>query len=297
MSDMIYILGSGRSGSTVIERVLATASRVIATGELHALWRLPLADLVCACGMPVALCDFWSEVLSSAGITPNVLTRLAWLEHRVVRHRHLVRLRYDPARIRSDPAIAEFLSLQHQLFTAIRDTGSGEVILDSSKAGPRAFILAAGCDVQLLHLHRAAGDVIASWRRPKVDPATGALMRRPGLGGAMTEWIKAQHAARMLNAWPRSSRIDYADFAMAPRPTLQDALSTVFPGLVDTIQWRDDRTVAAPTVYHSILGNPDRFSRDDIVIRPRHATERAALSRREALVLRAIDRTLGRLYP
>ena len=46
---VVYILGAGRSGSTVLERLLASADRVAGAGELHILWRAPFARLRCAC--------------------------------------------------------------------------------------------------------------------------------------------------------------------------------------------------------------------------------------------------------
>lgn len=179
MRDLLYIIGSGRSGSTVMERVINSSPRFCGVGEIHALWRLPIADLMCSCGARVPDCGFWSQALEQADIGARELTRLAELERSVVRNTYLMTLRYDLGRIRNDDRLAEFTALQERLFAGVRAASGAEVVLDSSKAGPRAFVLAAGLDPVFLHAYRGAEDVIASWRRPKFEPSTGTPMKKP----------------------------------------------------------------------------------------------------------------------
>lgn len=297
MSDLIYIIGSGRSGSTVIERVLNTSDRAVGIGEIHALWRLPVDSLLCSCGKPVPDCPFWTDVFASSGIGPTELARLATLENEVVRNKYLVRLRFDLDRIAADPRLAEFIALQKSLFDAIRKVSGSDVIIDSSKAGPRAYVLAAGFDPVFLHVYRAAEDVIASWRRPKFEPSTNAPMKKPPMREAAMDWLKVEQSARSLKARSQLARLDYPVFSKDPRRALSEALDPSFPGLIDTVDWKDDNVVRPSSNYHSVLGNPDRFSHDDIVIKPRHATDRSTFPPVEKAVIRVIGRTLGAIYP
>lgn len=293
--DLIYVIGSGRSGSTVLERVLGSAPGVVAVGELHALWRLPLDGLTCSCGNPVRDCDFWRQTLGTAGLDRAALTRLAYLEHHVVRNRHLVHLGYRPDRIRADPLIAEFLSHQARLFDAIRQTSGATTVIDSSKAGPRGWILAAGFAPLLLHARRGAEEVMTSWRRGKPDPGSGAMMPRQPITRAGWDWIKAEQAARSIARRNPVCRIDHADFCRRPRATLAAALDSAAPRLVDRIAWTGPDQVTPAATYHSVLGNPDRFDRAEIVIRP-PVPPHPAKPGSEALMIRTLGRLLTRVY-
>lgn len=296
MTDLIYIVGSGRSGSTVIERVLNTASGITGVGEVHALWRLPLASLTCSCGAPVTQCDFWQAALGEADFEPKTLERLAELEASVVRTPYLARLRFDPVRIRADPRLAEFIHLNGHLFDGLQRAAGSPVILDSSKAGPRAWVLQAGFQPFFLHIHRSATDVITSWRRPKPDPSAGGLMRKPSVASAALDWVKAEQAARSLSRIACLRRIDHAGFALAPRPTLSAAFDPVLPGLIDGLPWFDATHLTNEARYHSVLGNPDRFDPGVIQIAPPRSTGRPPLSAGEARTIRGIGTVLDRLY-
>ncbi|MEM9551842.1 MAG: hypothetical protein AAGA05_11740 [Pseudomonadota bacterium] len=296
MPDLIYIIGSGRSGSTVVERILNSADEVVAVGEVHALWRLPVETLRCSCGKLVPDCPFWCEALRAAGIGPDQLAELAELEHRVIRNSHLVKLRFDPARIVQDPDIARFLALQKHLFDGIRQASGARVVVDSSKAGPRARVLQAGLEPVFLHTYREAEAVMASWRSRKHDPGTNALMKRPPLSEAAIDWIKAEHTARALSRRTTVVRVDHTAFSHAPRRTLSAALDPHMPGLVDAVAWTSENSVRPAEAYHSVLGNPDRFNSGDIVIEPR-GSRRDRPSARERFLIRSVGRVLNRLYP
>ena len=290
---VLYLLGSGRSGSTLLERLFNSADGISAVGELHALWRLPLEALQCSCGEPVRGCACWQQTLEAAGIAGGVLANLARLEHSVIRNPHLMRLCLQSERIAADPRISEFLFWQHRLFAALRLATGSNIIVDSSKAGPRARVLASGLRVDLVHLYRHAEAVLASWRKPKIEPASGLPMQRLGILRAATDWAKVELTARSLQRHYPLRSIDYAAFAQAPRSTLERLL----PELAGNIAWQNDHQVRPGTSYHSVLGNPDRFEQGLITITPRHASDRAAFSRTEWLAIQLVGAILQRLFP
>ena len=293
MTNLIYIVGSGRSGSTVIERVLNSAPQVVGVGEIHALWRLPVQSLLCSCGSRVPDCDFWQGALGHADIGAPEIARLAQLEREVVRNTYLMRLRYDLDRIRRDDRLAEFGELQGRLMDGTRAAGQGDVVLDSSKAGPRAWVLAATLKPLILHVYRGAEDVIASWRRPKFEPSTGTAMKKPPLREAAGDWIKAEQAARSLARVADVARIEYGKFATEPRAALAGPL----PDIAGAVDWIGARDVRPGAEYHSVLGNPDRFDQQTIVIAPQKASDRSHFGLVERGVIGVIGKTLERAYP
>ena len=295
MSKILYVIGSGRSGSTVIERVVTTSPRVTAVGEIHALWRLPIQDLLCSCGKRVPDCAYWQGALDHAAIGEAEIAQLRELEWSVVRNKFLMKKRYDLDAIRRDPGVAAFIDLQKRLFAGIAHVSCAEIVLDSSKAGPRAWLLAAGLSPVFLHAYRSAEDVIASWRKPKFEPSTGTLMKKPPIREAAIDWVKVEQSARSLAKISNVRRINYLDFASNPRKALSAALDPVFPSLTNEFAWTSENSVKPSSDYHSVLGNPDRFDATDIVIRPQKA-DRTSFSAAERLSITAVGKMLQAVY-
>ena len=62
MTDVLFIMGSGRSGSSALERFLAAHDGTVTVGEARAVWGRPFDERLCTCRVPVNACPFWSEV-------------------------------------------------------------------------------------------------------------------------------------------------------------------------------------------------------------------------------------------
>src|ERR1022692_2745595 len=64
---VIYLGGLGRSGSTLLERLLGELPGVSALGEVVHMWRRGVAENErCGCGEAFSSCGFWSKVGKSA---------------------------------------------------------------------------------------------------------------------------------------------------------------------------------------------------------------------------------------
>ncbi len=294
MTDLVYISGSGRSGSTLLERLLHADGRVFAAGETHVLWRLPLERITCACGATFAECDVWRAILAASGLKGR-LGELAALEARVARSGFLRRRGLRPERLLGEPEVARFLDAQRALVAAIGAVTGKQCVVDSSKAGPRALLLSCLDGPGFIHLRRDPGDVIASWRSRKFDRGLGADMARPSAARAAEDWLKAEYFARAVAARRPVAFVDYAAFCAAPRGTLraiENRLGVRFDGVV----WTGDAGFVPGDGYHSLNGNPDRFSRGPIAISHR-APDRAELSRTDRLAAAVLGGIAGAVYP
>ena len=61
--SIIYISGEGRSGSTLLDRILGTLEGVSSFNEIYELWKHGfLEDGKCACGKEIKVCSFWAKV-------------------------------------------------------------------------------------------------------------------------------------------------------------------------------------------------------------------------------------------
>ncbi len=294
MSDLVYISGSGRSGSTLLERLLHADGRVFAAGELHVLWRLPLERITCSCGARIGDCGTWQAILARSGLTDR-LGELAALEARVSRSGFLRGRGLRPKRVLAEAGVARFLQAQLALVAAIGAVTGKRTVVDSSKAGPRAFLLSCVETTRFIHLRRDPGDVIASWRSRKFDRGLGADMARLSAPRAAEDWLKAEYFARAIATRRPVAFVDYAAFCAAPRETLR-AIEHRIGARFDGVGWSGPAGFAQGEGYHSLNGNPDRFSPGPIAIAER-APDRSALSRADRLAAALLGGLAGAVYP
>lgn len=294
--DVIYISGSGRSGSTLLERILNSSDGVFATGEIHCLWRLEFSAIVCSCGAPFAADAFWQDVLQRAEFTAATIAELQALEAAICRTGFLLRQRLSFARIQADARVQRFIHLHDRLFGAIAAAAGGTVVVDSSKAGPRAWLLASCGRARILHLHRNPRDVIASWRSIKFDPGLNAPMKRMPVSQAALDWLKSELMAAFLVRRGAAVWLDYTALCRAPRATVDRLVGQLGLRAPITPGWTAPDAFQPAGTYHSLNGNPDRFGAGPVQISER----KPALSgtRLEQWHLRAVAlaaRCIGRL--
>ena len=256
---VLYISGSGRSGSTMLERIFHSAPGVTAVGELHCLWRMEERALRCACAADFPADPFWREVLAHARIGPRDLAELRRLEARVCRTGYLAGRRFCPARLGQEQGVRSFLELNRRLFDAIARVSGSAVVVDSSKAGPRAWLLALDPQVHVIHLHRDPAEVVVSWRSVKFDPGLGTAMKRMSIAAAALDWWKVDRLTRRLARHRPVARMDYPALCARPRETIAEALAELGLTLPADPAWLGPDTLAPGADYHSLNGNPDRF--------------------------------------
>jgi hypothetical protein len=270
LKRLLYISGSGRSGSTLLERLLHSAPQNCALGELHVLWRQAPEGITCACGQRLADDPWWRQVLGRGAIGSAELAEMGALESVVSRTGFLLSKRFDLAAIRHDRRVARFLELQFRLYDAIAAQTGAAVLIDSSKAGPRAWLLATDPRVGILHLDRHPSDVLASWRSRKFDKGLGADMQRLSIRQAGADWFKAELLIRRLRRRRPVLTLAYDQFVRQPRATMAATLGAT----AGDIAWTGERCFSPAGGYHSLNGNPDRFESGEIEIAPRRVDRR-----------------------
>lgn len=269
MYELIYIAGSGRSGSTLLERMLHSSPEVFALGEFHCLWRMPKEAIACSCGSAFAGDPFWHRASARAGLDAAMIAELRSLEEQISRSGFIARHRFSLDRLRANPQVSRFLELQHRLFAAIAAETGARVLVDSSKAGPRAWLLATDPGVRVIHLYRDPAEVLASWRSRKFDPGLGTDMKRPPIRTALGDWWKAEHFSRLLGARRPVTRIDYARLCTAPRRHFEAMAAQLGMSVPLAPQWIAPDSFAQGANYHSLNGNPDRFDRGPVKVQRR----------------------------
>lgn len=282
---VLFVGGLGRSGSTLLELLLARDLEVCALGEVVHLWQRGLVDDDrCGCGEPFSRCGFWQAVGERAfgGWSQVDAEEVAALKAAVDRTRHLPWLARARLPERKQEPVRRYTDLYVRVYQAALAVSGARVVIDSSKHASLAYALrwADPLDLRVLHLVRDSRGVAYSWsravRRPEVTGGEQYMPRWSPLT-VCTLWTVQNLAFDRLARRARVTRLRYEDFTADPDGTLAAVRSMV--GLP-----ADDPPEAEPPVCHSVAGNPLRFTDRPLRVR-RDEAWRSALSRRRRVAV------------
>jgi hypothetical protein len=272
---VLYIAGSGRSGSTILDRILGQLDGFFSVGELCNLWdRGLLAHRKCGCGVPVDQCPTWRGILATGfgrQLDQADASRMIALRRGWVRVRHIPKVlatRWRRPAAHSD----ELLEVLGRLYRAVQEHTGCRVIVDSSKAPLYAELLARipGIDLRVVHLVRDPRATAYSWLRNKQLPDFGdarQMQRLPPLksSGLWTLW---QTMSELLVGRPRDRylRLRYEDFVRDPQTAVRQvaALAGEQPAVLPFLS----SGAVLLQATHSVSGNPNRFQTGTIQLRP-----------------------------
>lgn len=272
-SVVVLVAGLGRSGTTLLEALLAEHVGGVAVGEVRYLWeRGLLRGELCSCGVPVPECEFWTSVLARAygERDGSEAAEIASLQYDINRNRRLLSLLVPWLRRRQlRGQLDQFVHVMVPLYESIAEVSRREVVIDSSKHPAFGLALLAAPAVRLVvvHLVRDSRGAAHSWqrrqRRPEVHWQEEYMDQLPAVHTALT-WNLQNFALDVLGRRSRwYARVRYEDFVADPQTTL-DMIARMCADAGATVQ---SESSAGP-LAHSVAGNPLRFDRRPLQITP-----------------------------
>ena len=272
---VLLVVGTGRSGSTVVANLLGSIPGLVSLGELRYFWERGLRDGdSCGCGLAVPECPFWQGVLRAAyGMASPNLARIITADHQLLRLRQFpTLLRHRGSLAAMGPTAAHYAAELRRLYGGIATELNGAIIVDSSKLVSYAHIVRQlpGVDVKILHLVRDPRGAAFSWsrRRQRSDRGAGpAEMGRENLVKSVALWTLWNGAAELL--WARGpdryTRVRYEEIIADPRAALQPILRMLEVDNANVEPVGPD-TFAVP-LAHTVAGNPNRMATGAIRLR------------------------------
>lgn len=277
---VLYIAGSGRSGSTLVERILGSVPGWVNVGELIEVFRKPnVAQELCGCGESFERCEFWSEIVRIAfgSWSSEALSSLGQLQQRISRQRFVPRLLMTGAD--DDSAFArrlrDFGSAYDAVYSAIAEVSAAEVIVDASKWPGQGLALRKSLQrtVSLLHIVRDPRGVAYSWaktsvRRPQAGDSTSVMATHSPVSTARRWMAFETEIALIRPGFESRADLRYEDFTVDPRRELirvTEELGVAFSA-EDIAHVTPDAVTLPPS--HGVAGNPSRFTTGVVMLRP-----------------------------
>ena len=276
MSTVLFIGGLGRSGSTLLDRMLGRLEDVWSVGELVHLWERGLRqNNRCGCGERFADCVFWGKVgqVAFGGWDTLDITEVLALKASVDRNRYLplmVLPGLSPAyRVRME----RYLALLERLYAAVGEVSGRPLVVDASKHASAAFLVRRmrGVDLRLVHLVRDSRGVAFSWtkRMRRAEVVSGdALMATDTplrMSARYLGYNLLFHLLRRLGV--PTLRLRYESLVRDPVPELTRVLGHAgrAPAAGELGFVGDGWVELAPS--HALAGNPMRFRSGRVPLR------------------------------
>ena len=308
MARVLYLGGLGRSGTTLVERLLGELPGVVALGEVVHLWQRDIRDDErCGCGARFSACTFWRRVGERAfgGWDAVDVERIHALRDAVERTRHIPRL----AATAGSADVREYAGFYAKVYAAAADVACAEVVVDSSKHSALAHVLrfAGGVDLRVVHVVRDARGVAYSWTKTVARPETDGAQDMTRYSPARSAMLWNAHNAAFGLLARRGvpvRRIRYEEFLTDPRAALIRLadFAELTPAPADLAFLRPGH--ADLKVGHSAAGNPMRFTvgrlplrRDDDWVRALPRAQRRLVGAVCAPMLRAYGYPLNPAAP
>jgi hypothetical protein len=273
---LLYLGGIGRSGSTLLERMLGELPGACSLGEVAHLWARGVRnDERCGCGRNFSACPFWQQVgeLAFGGWGNVSVERQLELRDRVDDVRRTPQLLVGAMGRSARRDLEEYTAAYRAIYEAARTVSGADVIVDSSKFTSLAYCLrrAPELDLRLLHLIRDSRAVAYSWtkvvRRPEVVDGESYMHRfRPARLAVLWNLHNTLLELPRLAGTPTRT-LRYEQFARDPRAVLEDVASFAGLSLAPAdLGFLQEGSVEL-SVSHQVAGNPLRFSTGTVEIR------------------------------
>jgi len=291
---VVYVMGSARSGSTILDIILGNHREIESVGELVNLpTRGREPNEYCACGDRVIDCGFWSAVREEwvGSIGRRRVEAYANAQRRFLRLRQwplVVRQLHEPT-----AELESFIGDTEALYYSIATVSGRSVIVDPSKR-PMLGLLLTACpaiDARLIHIVRDGRGVAWSLKKQVAANAESGVTRplKPHSGlRAVKSWIVANHASELVCRRMDSDRyrlLRYEDLMRDPGGAvteLERLAGVDFTSLSERLREGQDLYVG-----HNVAGNRVRMG-GSVTLRGVDAEWVDRLSLREKLLYRIL---------
>jgi len=272
---IVYLAGMGRSGSTIIGKVLSQLKDFFYIGEMKQVWKYGISkNTLCGCGLNFSDCPIWSSVISRAfGIrAKEIAQKMIYMQRNTLRERHapIIRFLNNPMKFIDKRISQEYRWAINRLYQEIARVTGANIIVDSTKTATYGLLIKniLDCPVYVLHIVRDPGAVAYSWKRSKNHNISGikVAMRRFSTIKTVLRWgIRNWSVEQALRPFVDGFMlVRYEDFVNNPKKLVRAILKFVHED--SDLSFIHNHKVSLKET-HSVWGNPGRLLHGDIKIK------------------------------
>ena len=219
---VIYLMGSGRSGSTLMNIIFGNHPDIVAPGELNNINRLPQSKFTCSCGERVEACEFWKDVMkvwensSNPGAVETYMNAMPVIE-RSKSPLAWLKLGFN---FYNKEYVEQYLQETYNLLKAIQSQSKKSVIVDISKNPLRAYAMMQhpNIDMKIIHLVRDVRGV--SW---SLNKFVKVEVKQQKVWRTALFWVVVNKLSNFVrNKAKNSALIRYEDFVKYPEKTTRE---------------------------------------------------------------------------
>lgn len=129
--DIIYILGAGRSGSTILATTLNNHREINYVGELHHFFSYVKNDSHCSCGKTISKCKHWEKILN--GLPSTYIDDPQKFEYLCNKMEYHSSIPLHLMGFKTNREFENYKDVQEKLISSIHQQTSSKYILDSAK--------------------------------------------------------------------------------------------------------------------------------------------------------------------
>ena len=263
---VLYIGGQGRSGSTLLGRLLGQIDGYIHVGEVEHIWHQYRRSKFCGCGEPFAQCQFWASIVEHGyGSAENLdIDGMLALKHSLERTKTFHKLLFPLKPREQARQFWDYRNTLGTLYRSICEVAGARVIVDGSKYPTYGYVLqnTPGVDVRVVHLVRDSRAVAYSNQRQKGESdSKGQRLFLKTVGPVKTSAEWSIH--NTLTEWFRPSGgrylfMRYEDLIADPARNVELLCDWLHEPAED-LGFLSSAEIALDA-QHNINGNPDRFN-------------------------------------
>lgn len=279
---IIYIGGFGRSGSTLISKILGNIPEFFNVNELCFIWEHGIVNKdLCGCGLPVKECKTWNKILLNAfGKIPDK-NQICHSIQNIPQNRHLLffyMFSFIQKIFKKKFDYEEYKQNLSTLYQSIIKTTNTQVIIDSSKLPSYANIITElkNFDVYIIHLVKDSRATAYSWTKTikREDSSENGYMEKYSPIQIARQWTGWNLTFQLLKKRVPYLQINYEDFTNSPQKVLKNLLSFINEeDNFNQLSFSGPKSVNLKP-DHSVWGNPMKSQKGDIRISEKREWEK-----------------------
>lgn len=252
MGKVLYVTGVGRSGTTLIEKLIAHNCNVHALGEVELIWARGMTEVSkCGCGEFVFDCEFWSKIITGKQVAEKseVESSRKRLKSKYLSWLPFFGIIYDLKIVHRLAKNTVFYEKHKTIHDSISANINNKVFSDSSKHPFYVNILNDYHDQMfIVHIKRDLAGYAYSMSKQKTGKEVQVNMIKSNFTLSILRWIRGNVRARLLSMKYPYLFIDYKKFVTNP-----DAYYEKINRLIGSDNSNRGKAI------HQIAGNPSRF--------------------------------------